>query len=218
LPLKPRQNTTPTIRSPSQITVECESATDGLVPLIVHVEDPDGDSLTVEWSIDGSLARTETITGNGSFTSADVTLPASYGLGTHYITASVTDADDDTAVSGTEVTVADTTPPTITSLTATPDVLAPLTHWLTPVQLSVSATDNCGPASCRIISVTSTEPITPRPNGRIEPDWLITGDLSLYLRAERKSNKAPRIYTINVECKDASGNVSMDTIDVTVPR
>jgi len=218
LPLKPRQNTAPTIRSPSQLTVECESATDGLVPLNVHVEDPDGDSLTVEWSIDGSLARIDAITGNGSFTSADVTLPAGYGLGTHYITASVRDADDDTAVSGTEVTVADTTPPTITSITATPNVLRPLTHWLTPVQLSVSAADNCGPVSCQIISVTSTEPVTPRPNGRTEPDWLITGDLSLYLRAERKSSDAPRIYTINVECKDASGNVSMDTIDVTVPR
>jgi len=188
------------------------------VPLTAHVDDAEGDSLTVEWSIDGALVQIDTIAGNGSFTSADVVLLASYLLGTHFVTASVSDGASAPTVCGTMVTVADTTSPIITSLTATPNVLRPLTHWLTPVQLSVSAADNCGPVSCQIISVTSTEPVTPRPNGRTEPDWLITGDLSLYLRAERKSSDAPRIYTINVECKDASGNVSMDTIDVTVPR
>jgi photosystem II stability/assembly factor-like uncharacterized protein len=218
LTLPSPKNIAPTIRCLSPLTVEAGFSMAETVPLTAHVDDAEGDSLTVEWSIDGALVQIDTIAGNSSFTSADVVLLASYLLGTHFVTASVSDGARAPTVCGTMVTVADTISPIIASLTATPNVLRPLTHWLTPIQLSVSATDNSGPISCQIISVTSTEPVTPRPNGRIEPDWLITGDLSLYLRAERKSIDASRIYTITVECTDISGNVSTDTVDVAVPR
>jgi hypothetical protein len=49
------------------------------------------------------------------------------------------------------------------------------------------------------------------------PDWIITGDLSLKLRAEVHSNTA-RVYTIKVMCKDASGNRSVQTVDVMVKK
>jgi hypothetical protein len=46
----------------------------------------------------------------------------------------------------------------------------------------------------------------------------ITGDLTLNLRAERSNKGTGRVYTITIECVDASGNVSTKTVTVTVPR
>jgi hypothetical protein len=48
-------------------------------------------------------------------------------------------------------------------------------------------------------------------------DWVITGPLTLKLRAER-SEHGPRIYTITVESRDHSGNASTRTVTVTVPH
>jgi len=50
------------------------------------------------------------------------------------------------------------------------------------------------------------------------PDWEITGAHTLNLRAERLGKGPGRIYTIIVECKDSSGNVSIGSVDVTVPH
>jgi hypothetical protein len=83
----------------------------------------------------------------------------------------------------------------------------------------VSATDNCGgPVDCTIITITCSDPIIPLPNGRTEPYWLVTGNLSAYLRAGRNVRGVARIYTLTVECKDAAGNASVKTVDVTVPK
>ena len=52
-----------------------------------------------------------------------------------------------------------------------------------------------------------------------EVDWLITGDLTLELRAERSGrSKEGRVYTITVQCADASGNSSTAEVTVTVPH
>ena len=51
-----------------------------------------------------------------------------------------------------------------------------------------------------------------------EPDWEITGPLSLNLRAERRGNGDGRIYTIEIACTDGSGNESSATTMVTVPH
>jgi hypothetical protein len=109
-------------------------------------------------------------------------------------------------------TVFDTTPPVIQSAAASPSVLSPANKQLVPVTIAVSATDACGGSiRCRIVSVTSNEPVN-------ATDWKITGDLTLNLRADRSNKGTGRIYTITIECVDASGNVSMKTATVTVPR
>jgi hypothetical protein len=54
-------------------------------------------------------------------------------------------------------------------------------------------------------------------DGNTEPDWEITGDLTVDLRAERAGGGDGRIYSIVVECTDASGNSSVDTVFVCVP-
>jgi hypothetical protein len=80
------------------------------------------------------------------------------------------------------------------------------------------ATDNCDPAPVtRIISVTSSEPVTGS-GDKTTPDWQITGNLTLELRAEVTSKMSPRVYTIKVCCTDASGNTSCRNVLVKVPK
>jgi hypothetical protein len=71
---------------------------------------------------------------------------------------------------------------------------------------------------CRIISVASNEPVEGLGDGDTAPDWLVTGNLTLNLRAERSGKGAGRVYTMTVECADASGNRSTKAVTVTVPR
>jgi hypothetical protein len=144
---------------------------------------------------------------------------AAFAVGVTTVNCVATDALGNTAACSFKVTVQDTEGPTISSVTATPSILRPINNRLTPVKLSVSATDNCGgPVTSTIISITCSDPIIPLPNGRTEPYWLITGNLNTYLRAGRNVRGVARIYTLTVECKDAAGNASVKTVDVTVPK
>jgi hypothetical protein len=86
-----------------------------------------------------------------------------------------------------------------------------------PVVVSVSATDNCRVAPCKIVSVTSSE-LPDAGNGSAASDWEITGDLTLNLRAERSGTGTGRVYTVTVECADDSGNFSAAAAHVTVPH
>ena len=133
------------------------------------------------------------------------------GHGQYTITITVKDASGNTTTSNVSFTVADTTAPVIHSVSASPNVLSPPNHWLAAITVSVSATDNCDPSPVsKIISITSSEPAAPG-------DIQITGNLTCSLAATR-SSKAGRIYTITVQCTDASGNSSTATTTVTVPH
>ena len=161
--------------------------------------DPDGDPLTYTWT--GSF-------GTASGATPSVSLPA----GTHVVTLTVRDSRGASAADTVIVTVLDRTAPVIQSATPTPSVLSPANNKLVAVAIAVSATDTCGGSvRCRIVSVTSNEAIA-------AGDWMITGDLTLTLRASRVNKGPGRIYTITIECADASGNVSTKTATVTVPR
>jgi hypothetical protein len=51
------------------------------------------------------------------------------------------------------------------------------------------------------------------------PDWQVgPGPLELSLRAERSGGGTGRVYTIEVTCRDASGNTSQATGTVSVPH
>jgi len=85
------------------------------------------------------------------------------------------------------------------------------------VNVAVSVSDVCsGTASCQIVSVTSNQPINGTGDGDTAPDWVITGPLTLNLRAERAGNPESRIYAVTVACTDGSGNSSTKTVFVTV--
>jgi len=52
----------------------------------------------------------------------------------------------------------------------------------------------------------------------VSPDWVITGDLTLQVRAERSPKGNGRVYTVTVRCTDAAGNASTSLVTITVPR
>ncbi|MGZ4961027.1 MAG: hypothetical protein ACXWBP_11885 [Limisphaerales bacterium] len=109
------------------------------------------------------------------------------------------------------------TQPVIVSASASPNRLFPPNHKLVPVTISVTTQGNV--ASCKITSVTSNQPINGKGDGNTSPDWIVTGDLTVLLRAERAGNiKTDRVYTITVQCTDSFGNSAITRVRVTVPH
>jgi hypothetical protein len=89
---------------------------------------------------------------------------------------------------------------------------------MVPVSLDVALVDLLDPTpSARIIGVSSNEPIDGVDDGTTSPDWEITGALSVNLRAERSGVGTGRVYTIQVEARDAAGNATPQTVTVSVP-
>jgi hypothetical protein len=82
-----------------------------------------------------------------------------------------------------------------------------------PVTVTVAdVSDACsGPVTCRIDSVTSNEALAPNA-------WVITGALTVQLRADRLGEGTGRIYTITIACTDAAGNTTRKTVTVRVPH
>ena len=111
-----------------------------------------------------------------------------------------------------EATVRKVHAPTITSVTATPNVLWPANNNMVPVSLTVDVTDNSDPAPvCQITDVTSNE-------AAAEAAWQITGPLTLDLRAERFGMGTGRIYTVTVTCTNISQLSSVATVTISVPH
>lgn len=142
-----------------------------------------------------------------------------FSLGEHYVNLTVTDEHEASDTCQAKVTVVDITPPTIDSVSASPNLLWPPNHKMVKVTISVSSYDNCySESTSRIIAVNSNEPENGLGDGDTAPDWEIKGDLTVNLRAERSGTGTGRIYTIIVECIDEYGNSSTVQTIVTVPH
>ncbi len=109
--------------------------------------------------------------------------------------------------------------PEIVASSVTPAVLWPPNHKMVRVAVSPIARDRCGgPApSCRIASVVSNEPVDGTGDGDTSPDWRITGDLTVDLRAERSGRGSGRVYGIGLSCSDAAGRSTAGVVNVAVP-
>jgi len=139
--------------------------------------------------------------------------------GVNQVQCEATDIHGATDTCNFTVTVEDSEPPFIGSISADPPSLWPPNHKMVSVGVDVSVTDNCDSNPvCKITSVGSNEPVDGLGDGDTAPDWEITGDLTLNLRAERSGGGDGRVYTITVRCTDASRNSSTATTEVTVPH
>jgi hypothetical protein len=200
-------NRPPTANAGPDETIECSGHEGTPVTLNgTDSSDPDGDSLTFAWT--GPF-------GTATGAAPTVTLP----LGAHVINLTVTDEFGASSTDTVVMTVVDTTPPTIDSAAADPSQLWPPDHRMVPVTVTVSASDVCSPiVSCAIDDVSSNEPPDGDGDGNTSPDWVITGNLTVDLRAERAGSGSGRVYTIAVRCFDASGNSATRSVEVTVPH
>jgi hypothetical protein len=144
--------------------------------------------------------------------------PAIFPLGRTTVTFTAVDASGNVAKGRTTVTVTDSTPPVIRKLVATPSSLWPPNHKMVPVEVTPTVVDVCDASPrCRIASVGSSDPVTGK-GDHTTPDWQVTGDLRLDLRSERTGGGRGRLYTITVQCTDASGNAAAGTVSVSVPH
>lgn len=144
---------------------------------------------------------------------------STFPVGPTPVTCTATDSGGGTSACTFTVTVVDVEPPVITSVIASPNVLWPPNHRMVPVSLAVAVTDNCDASpACHITSVSSNEPVNGRGDGNTWPDWVITGPLTVDLRAERSGRRNGRIYTNTVSCIDDAGNGANGSAIVTVPH
>jgi hypothetical protein len=176
-------------------------------------------ALTGECSVDVTAIPTAWDNCSGRLNAA-TTDPLHYtAQGTYTVTWTYDDHHGNIATQSQNVIVKDTIPPVISQIAASPNEFWPPNHKLMPVTISVFASDNCAtlPQS-EIVKVTCNEPINGPGDGNTDPDWLLTGKLSLNLRSERDGNGNGRIYTITVLCKDAAGNSTLKDVTVTVPK
>ena len=197
--------TDPAIVCPAPVTVEC-SATGGSpatdVPIAAFLAGASATDVC-----DATLAI-----GNNA--------PAFFPVGAATpVTFSTQDDSLNNASCVAAVTVEDTTPPVIAAVTASPSQLWAPNHRMRPVAISVDVSDVCDAgADCSIDGVSSNEAINGLGDGDAAPDWIVTGPLTLLLRAERSGLGTGRVYTINVKCTDDFGNSSVRTVEVTVPH
>ena len=212
-------NAPPVANAGADQSLECEGV-DGALVSLDGSGSTDADSSAgtnddialFQWLLSGSVIAT------GEH--ASVTLP----LGTHSVTLLVTDSlgatDEDTV----QITVVDTTSPSL-SLSVTPHVLWPANHKMIDVIVSAGATDLCDLApTLTLVSVTNSESDNAgsggdgNTNNDIQNADIGTADFDVSLRAERRGNGDGRVYTLTYRATDASGNWAEESVTVDVPH
>jgi len=205
----------PTVSCPVATTVGCGTQTD----ISVVVDDPDGDTLTVVWNVNGEPVQTNSIPAGDPSVAADIHLAVCLPVGDNKVEISVTDTGLNTASCSTTLTVIDSSPPQIVSATASPSFLWPPDHRMVTVDVGAQVLDGCSSAGWAILDVHSNEPVNGNGDGRTSPDWVITGDHTLMLRAERSGYGGGRVYSITILAMDAANNLSEPLIvRVEVPK
>jgi hypothetical protein len=217
---------TPPVAGPAGGGTYCTA--NPLVTLSGEVSDYDGDSLTVEWQMNGDVLFSEVVTPPFGGASLDVTdrsiATNDIGVGLHTIYMVVDDGTNTAVSASIEVEiVVDTTPPTLAPKPST-TILWPPNHKLVDVIVMANAKDNCDGSPVISVVVSSSEPAEYDGDGNTIPDWEVvsidqaTGAIALRLRSERSGKGDGRVYSIAVTATDASNNSSTSITTVRAPH
>jgi len=164
-----------------------------------------------------TVTATDLVDGNVTATCAPPS-GSTFPLGTTTVQCSATDLHGNTGHGSFHVNVVDTTPPVVTSISASPDLLWPPDHKMNQITVKVTANDLVDPnPGSQITAVSSNQPIDGTGDGDTSPDWVITGPLSVDLRSERAGDK-DRVYTLTVITFDASDNITTSYVQVRVSQ
>ncbi|MDD5141668.1 MAG: CHRD domain-containing protein [Verrucomicrobiales bacterium] len=222
--LVPIVATAPTLVCPGDFTMECTGQPTNLTAQVASAA---GEAMTVTWTVNGVNVQTNQVPQSGT-TNVAVVLAANLELGTNIVGVTVADSNGGQTSCESTIIVQDTIAPVITSATSYPTTLWPPNHKLVPVSIVVATVEACCVADWKIVSVTSNELLASgkgkgkgkdKGAGNTTPDFVITGNHGLSLRAERAGNGSGRVYTITVQAQDCAGNLSAPaTLTVTVPH
>jgi len=186
-------NEKPEINCPSSVTVSCASEIP--VPNISAASASDNCGATTIAHV-GDIITNQTCANKYTLTR----------------TYKATDGSGNTATCSQLITVDDNTPPQLTGLTSSKQVLWPANHKMVDVILNYSVNDNCVSTPNVTINITSNEPVNGTGDGDTDTDWEIIDDHRIRIRAERAANGTGRIYTITVTVSDGcNASVSATT-------
>lgn len=204
-PTTPEDTTPPVISAVTATPPSIFPPNGTMVPVTVAVsvtDDTDPSPVCTVTGIDGhgQPASSAVVTGplSGSVRAT--------GGATYTFAVRCTDATGNPATGSVDVVaLRDTTPPVISSVSATPSRIWPPDGRLVPVSVAVTATDDVDSApSCALTDITATDATA--------DDAAFTGTLTAVVRAV-----GGRTYTLTVRCSDAAGNSSTGSARVVVP-
>ena len=142
--------------------------------------------------------------------------PALFPLGKTVVVWTATDDSGNSDTDTQNVSIVDTTPPTL-SLSASPNGLWPPNHKLVTIIPTTQATDICDPDPVvTLVSITSNEPDNDIGDGNTGNDIVVIDDFNFKLRSERSGKRTDREYTITYQAEDASGNTTTASTVVSV--
>ena len=171
--------------------VSCEDAAESDIPLHVELEA-------------GACAEADLQPVEGPF-----------GPGEHEI--EILDDATDAVVCSATLEVVDEDPPDYEAIEIE---LWPPNHKMHDIDLyDCIEVDDCDPDwEGRIVAVSSDEPANANGDGNHEPDIVAVDDHVVSLRSERQGPSNGRVYTIDFELEDGSGNVTEGACHVSVPH
>lgn len=199
-------------------TVQC-SAGSASGTFLVHVVDTTAPALTLpadittdETTVTFDATASDVVDGSVAVTCTPAS-GSTFDVGTTAVNCSATDAAGNSAAGSFNVTVNDTgTPGRVITVTASPNKIWPPNKNMVPVTLAVTISDD-SQFTANIISVGSSES---DPDDRTTPDWVITGPLTVDLRAEKSEQAQKRTYTIVVDVVDDTNTSHHKTVSVSV--
>ena len=207
----------PVVSSQPEATVSCD------VPFTYSaaISDMDGDAVQATWMLNGVSVETDNIAAGGPPSAGVVTYTATLPDGVNTLSVTARDSTGNVTTSTSTITVVDTAAPVIVAVTANPRVLWPPNHKMVPVRVDATVIDDCSSTTWKILSVRSNQAVDSKGSGKkTMPDWRITDDHTVLLRAERSGkDSSSRVYVITVQATDEAGNLSaLSTVRVVVPH